>query len=102
MVACASIKLDKLLISWLGSGAIYESVMRIIALLVSDATPMPGKNGIRPSADRTRSRTDDRDDKQRGGAPGGLALTMVAVAVVVVAVVVVIAISLPQTRRMQR
>ncbi len=46
MVASASIKLDELLISWLGSDAIYESVMRIIALLVSDAAPMPGKNGI--------------------------------------------------------
>ena len=40
----------------------YESVMRIIALIVSNAAPMPGKNGIRPSANRTRSRTDDRDD----------------------------------------
>ena len=30
MVATASIKLDELLISWLGSDAIYESVMRII------------------------------------------------------------------------
>jgi hypothetical protein len=62
MVASASIKLDELLISWLGSNAIYESVMRIIALVVGDAAPMPGKNGIRPSADRTRSHTDDRDD----------------------------------------
>jgi hypothetical protein len=61
MVASASIKLDKLLISWLGSDAIYESMMRIITLVGSDAAPMPGKNGIRPSADRTRSRTDDRD-----------------------------------------
>ncbi len=62
MVASASIKLDELLISWLGSDAIYESVMRIIAQVVGDAAPMPGKNGIRPSADRTRSCTDDRDD----------------------------------------
>ncbi len=62
MVASASIKLDKLLISWLGSDAIYESVMRIIALVVGDAAPMPGKNGIRPSADWTRSRTDDCDN----------------------------------------
>ena len=62
MVASASIKLDELLISWLGSDAIYESVMRIIALVFGDAAPMPGKNGIRPSADWTRSRTDDRDD----------------------------------------
>ena len=62
MVASASIKLDELLISWLGSNAIYKSVMGIIALDVGDAAPMPGKNGIRPSADRTRSRTDDRDD----------------------------------------
>jgi hypothetical protein len=61
MVASASIKLDKLLISWLGSNAIYESVMRIIALVVSNAAPMPGKNGIQPSANQTRSRTDDRD-----------------------------------------
>ena len=62
MVASASIKLDELLISSLGSDAIYENVMRMIALIVGDAAPMPGKNGIRPSADRTRSRTDDRDD----------------------------------------
>ena len=61
MVASASIKLDELSTSWLGSDAIYESVMRIIALVFGDAAPMPGKNGIRPS-DRTRSRTDDRDD----------------------------------------
>jgi hypothetical protein len=46
MVASASIKLDELLISWLGSDAIYESVMRIIALVVGDTAPMPGKNGI--------------------------------------------------------
>jgi hypothetical protein len=62
MVASASIKLDKLSISWLGSNAIFESMMRIIALVVGDAAPMPGKNGIRPSADRTRSRTDDCND----------------------------------------
>ncbi len=62
MVASASIKLDELSISWLGSNAIYESVMRIIALVVGNVAPMPGKNGIQPSADRTRSRTDDRDD----------------------------------------
>jgi hypothetical protein len=62
MVASASIKLDKLSTLWLGSDAIYESVMRIIALIVSNAAPMPGKNGIRPSADRTRSRTDNRDN----------------------------------------
>jgi hypothetical protein len=30
MVASASIKLDELLISWLRSDVIYESVMRII------------------------------------------------------------------------
>jgi hypothetical protein len=64
MVASASIKLDELLTLWLGSDAIYESVMRIIALVFGNAAPMPGKNGIRPSADRTRSRTDDRDDDQ--------------------------------------
>ena len=46
MVASASIKLDELLISWLGSDAIYESVMRIIALVVGNVAPMPGKNGI--------------------------------------------------------
>ncbi len=40
----------------------YESVMRITALVVGNAAPMPGKNGIRPSANRTRSRTDNRDD----------------------------------------
>ncbi len=62
MVASASIKLDELLISWLGSNVIYKSVMRIIALVVGNAVPMPGKNGIQPSADRTRSRTDDRDN----------------------------------------
>jgi hypothetical protein len=62
MVASASIQLDELSILWLGSNAIYESVMRIIALIVGNAAPMPGKNGIRPSADRTRSRTDDCDD----------------------------------------
>jgi hypothetical protein len=67
MVASASIKLDKLLISWLGSNAIYESVLRIIALVVSDAALMPGKNGIRPSADRTRSRTDDCNDNGNDG-----------------------------------
>ncbi len=61
MVASASIKLDELLISWLRSDAIYKSVMRIIALVVGDAAPMPGKNGIRPSANRTRSCMDDRD-----------------------------------------
>ncbi len=53
MVASASIKLDELSTLWLGSNAIYKSVMRIIALVF---------NGIRPSADRTRSCTDDRDD----------------------------------------
>ncbi len=62
MVASPSIKLDKLLTSWLGSNAIYESVMRIIALVVGNAAPMPGKNGIQPSADQMRSRTDDRND----------------------------------------
>jgi hypothetical protein len=62
MVASASIKLEELSISWLGSNAIYKSVMRIIALVVGDAAPMPGKNGIRLSADRTRSCTDDWDD----------------------------------------
>ncbi len=62
MVASASIKLDELSILWLGSNAIYESVMRIIALIVGNAAPMPGKNGIRPSTDRTRSRTDDRNN----------------------------------------
>jgi hypothetical protein len=62
MVASASIKLDKLSTSWLGSDAIYKCVMRIIALLVGDAAPMPGKNGIRLSADRKRSRTDNRDN----------------------------------------
>ncbi len=62
MVASASIKLDELLISWLGSDAIYESLMRIIALVVGDSAPMPWKNDIGPSSDRTRSRTDDRDD----------------------------------------
>ncbi len=66
MVASASIQLDELSISWLGSNAIYESVMRIIALVVGDAAPMPGKNGIRPSVDRTRSRTDDCDDDGNG------------------------------------
>jgi hypothetical protein len=66
MVASASIKLNKLLTSWLGSDAIYESVMRIIALDVGDAAPMPGKNGIRPSTDRTRSCTDDRKDNSDG------------------------------------
>ncbi len=66
MVASASIKLDKLSTSWLGSDAMYESVMRIIALVVGNAAPMPGKNGIRPSADRTRSRTDDHDDNGDG------------------------------------
>ncbi len=82
MVASASIKLDKLSISWLGSNAIYESVMRIIALVVGNAAPMPGKNGIRPSADQTRSRTDNRDgngdgvgrreDRRRGSSPSPL------------------------------
>ncbi len=62
MVASASIKHDKLLISWLGSNGIYKSVMRIIALVIGNAAPMPGKNGIWPSADRTRSRTDNCDD----------------------------------------
>ncbi len=61
MVASASIKLDVLSILWLGSNEIYESVMRIIALVVGDAAPMPGKNGIQPSADRTRSCTDNCD-----------------------------------------
>ncbi len=46
MVASASIKLNELLISWLGRDAINESVMRIIAVVVGDAAPMPGKNGI--------------------------------------------------------
>ncbi len=36
--------------------------MRIIALVVGDAAPMPGKNGIQPSADHSRSRTDDRNE----------------------------------------
>ncbi len=62
MVASTSIKLDKLLILWLGSNAIYEIVMRIIALVIGNAAPMPGKNPIRPSANRTRSCTDDCDD----------------------------------------
>ncbi len=66
MVASASIKLDELLISWLGNDAMYESVMRIIALVVRDMAPRPGKNGIRPSADRTRSRTDNCNDDGNG------------------------------------
>ena len=66
MVASASIKLDELLTLWLGSNAIYESVMRIIALVFGNAAPMPGKNGIRPSADRKRSRTDDCDNDGDG------------------------------------
>ncbi len=66
MVASASIKLDELSTSWLGGDAIYKSVMRIIALVFSDAAPMPGKNGIRPSADRARSRTVNRDDDDDG------------------------------------
>ncbi len=70
MVASASIKLDELSILWLGSNAIYESMMRIIALVVGDAAPMPGKNGIQPSADRTRSRTDDCDDDDHGDGVG--------------------------------
>jgi hypothetical protein len=63
MVASASIKHGELMISWLGSDAIYESVMRIVDLVIGDAAPMPRKNGIRPSADWTRSLTDDRDDE---------------------------------------
>jgi hypothetical protein len=66
MVASASIKLDELSTSWLGSDAIYECVMRIIALVVGNVAPMPGKNGIRLSADRTRSRMDNRDDNDDG------------------------------------
>jgi hypothetical protein len=62
MVASASIKLDELLISWLGSNAIYKSVMRIIALVVGNVAPMPGKNSIRSSANQTISRTDNRDN----------------------------------------
>jgi hypothetical protein len=62
MVASASIKLDELSTSWLGSNAIYESVMRIIALVFGDAAPMPGMNGIRPSTDWTKSHTDDQDE----------------------------------------
>ncbi len=31
-------------------------------IVVGDAAPMPQKNGIRPSTDRTRSRMDDRND----------------------------------------
>ncbi len=72
MVASASIKLDELLTSWLGSDAIYESVMRIIALVFGDAAPMPGKNGIRPSADRARSRTVDHDDDNDDGDGNGV------------------------------
>ena len=63
MEASASIKLDELSISWLRSNVIYKSVMRIVALIVGDAAPMPGKNGIRPSADQTRSCTDDCEDE---------------------------------------
>ncbi len=63
MVAFASIKLDELLISWIRSNVIYESMTRIIALVVGNTAPMPGKNSIQPSADRTRSRTDDCDDE---------------------------------------
>ncbi len=70
MVASPSIKLDKLLTSWLGSDAIYESVMRIIALIVRNVAPMPGKNGIQPSADQMRSRTDDRDDNGNNDGDG--------------------------------
>ncbi len=70
MVASASIKLDELSTSWLGRDAIYESVMRIIALVFGNAAPMPGKNGIQPSADWTRSRTDDRDDDDDGNRVG--------------------------------
>jgi hypothetical protein len=66
MVASASIKLDELSASWLGSDGIYESAMRIIALVVGNVAPMPGKNGIRLSANRTRSRTDDRNDDGNG------------------------------------
>jgi hypothetical protein len=66
MVASTSIKLNKLLILWLRSNVIYKSMMRIIALVVGNAAPMPGKNGIQPSADRTRSRTDDPDNDGNG------------------------------------
>jgi hypothetical protein len=59
-----AIKHDKLSILWLGSNAMYESVMRIIALVVGDAAPMPGKNSIWPNADQTRSCTDDCDDNR--------------------------------------
>jgi hypothetical protein len=58
------------LISWLGSDAIYESVIRMIFLVGGDAAPMPGKNSIRMSADRSRSRTDDRDDDGDGDSDG--------------------------------
>ncbi len=71
MVASTSIKLDKLSTSWLGSDAIYKSVMRIIALVFGDAAPMPGKNGIRRSADRTRSCTDDCNDNDNNNDDDG-------------------------------
>jgi hypothetical protein len=70
MVASASIKLDKLSTSWLRSDAIYKSVMRIIALNVGNAAPMPGKNGIRLSADRVRSCMVDCDDDNNGDGNG--------------------------------
>jgi hypothetical protein len=41
-------------------------MMRIIALVIGDAAPMPGKNGIQPSADQTRYCTDDGDDDGDG------------------------------------
>ncbi len=70
MVASTSIKLDELSTSWLGSDAIYKSVMRIIALVFDDTAPMPGKNGIRPSADQVRSRTVNCDDDNDGNGNG--------------------------------
>ena len=44
MVASASIKMDELLTTWLGSDAVYESVMRVIENLKAESATNANSN----------------------------------------------------------
>ncbi len=62
MVAFTSIKLDKLLISWLGSNAIYESMMRIIDKQKESNNKRSSSNVLPPSTmTATAAATGDGD-----------------------------------------
>ena len=66
MVATASIKMDELLSSWLGSETIYENVMRIIEQQKETANnnraASPTKDGAGAGASASTSTADDNND----------------------------------------